>query len=525
MKVRLFLLIGFLIILTGIRWWSAANLELSPEESYYFLWAQHPDISYYSKGPGVALAILAGTSLFGPTEFGVRFLSPLLALGASLFVYLLAHKLFREKVAFWAVIILNLLPVFNVGSILLTVDSLSIFFWSAALYTFWLSIERSPRFSVFWPVTGVLVGLGFLCKYENAFQILSILFFLWVVPKYRNELRRPNLYILFVSFLLFLLAPIIWNLRHEWIGLAHLFEGGGLNGRTAIRVSHLSHSFGMQLAIYSPLILLGFLVALLGSIKRSFQNSKICFLLAFGWPLLLIYTIFSLFQAGEPGWTGPAFVSIAILATHFWLHIVKQNRLVGAACAVALVLSGLISSLALNTDLLRMIGIPFPYALDPSSRMRGWKTLAESVDQFRANFESKIGTKVFMIGDKYQTASLLSFYLKDKHSEGPGHPPVYIPESQDIESEFSFWPRYDEFVEADPSAKRDTTFSEEAGINPFIDRTALYITDSPEASPPQSLQGAFTRWELLAVYELDRKHLPLRQIRVFACYQYQTLPL
>ena len=66
MKVRLFLLIGFLIILTGIRWWFAANVELSPDESYHYLWAQHPDISYYSKGPGVALAILAGTSLFGP---------------------------------------------------------------------------------------------------------------------------------------------------------------------------------------------------------------------------------------------------------------------------------------------------------------------------------------------------------------------------------------------------------------------------------------------------------------------------
>ena len=46
---------------------------------------------------------------------------------------------------------------------------------------------------------------------------------------------------------------------------------------------------------------------------------------------------------------------------------------------------------------------------------------------------------------------MLSFYLKDKRIEGPGHPPVYIPESQDIQNEFSFWPRYDEFVEADPS--------------------------------------------------------------------------
>jgi hypothetical protein len=525
MKFRLFFLVAFLLILTGIRWWFAANVELSPEESYYYLWAQHPDISYYSKGPGIALAVLAGTSLFGPTEFGVRFFSPLLALGTSIFVYLLGHKLFREKVAFWSVLTLNLLPVFNFESILMTVDSLSVFFWSAALYFFWLALERSPRFSIFWPGTGVLIGLGFLCKYENAFQLFSILFLLCVVPKYRGELRRPSFYVLLMGFLLFLLAPVIWNQEHEWIILEHLFERRGVDALFAFRPSHLGESLGLQLAIYSPLLLLGFLGALLGSIRKSFRNSKICFLLAFAWPLIVTYTILALYQSGEPGWTGPAFVSLGILATHFWWHLAKQNRFAGGASVAALILGGLLGSIALNTDLVRMIGIPFPYELDPSSRLHGWKTVAETVDNFRVNFENKLGTKVFLIGNRFQTSSLLSFYLKDKRVEGPGHPPVYIPESQDIQNEFSFWPRYDEFVEADPSAKRDTTFTEESGINPFIDRTALYITDAPETSPPQNLQSAFTRWELLAVYQLDRRRLPLRQIRLFACYQYQTLPL
>ncbi len=66
------------------------------------------------------------------------------------------------------------------------------------------------------------------------------------------------------------------------------------------------------------------------------------------------------------------------------------------------------------------------------------------------------GEPVFLIGNKYQTASMLSFYLKDPRIEDPGHPPVYIPESQDIQNEFSFWPRYDEFVE--PTDKSDTSF-------------------------------------------------------------------
>ena len=154
------------------------------------------------------------------------------SLCTSIFVYLLGRKLFREKVAFWSVVGLNFLPVFNVESILMTVDSLSIFFWSAALYIFWLSIERSPRFSIFWPLTGILVGMGFLCKYENAFQLLSILLFLFVVPKYRNELGRPNLYLLFLCFLLFLVPLILWNLQHEWIGLEHLSNQALLNARS-----------------------------------------------------------------------------------------------------------------------------------------------------------------------------------------------------------------------------------------------------------------------------------------------------
>src|SRR3984957_3251172 len=210
MRVRLFLLIGFLLLLAGYRWWLGATLELSPDESYHYLWAQHPDVSYYSEGPGVALAILAGTSTFGSTEFGVRFFSPLFGLGTSILVYLLGRKLSREKVAFWSVVGLNLLPLFNVESVFITVNSLSIFFWAAALYTFWLAIERSPRFSIFWPLTGVVMGLGFLSKYENALGLVSIFLFLLFVPKYRSELGRPNFYILLLCFLPFLAPLILW---------------------------------------------------------------------------------------------------------------------------------------------------------------------------------------------------------------------------------------------------------------------------------------------------------------------------
>jgi hypothetical protein len=525
MKGRIFLLTGLLFALTAIRFWLGANLELSPLEAYHYLWAQHPSISYYSQGPGVAIAILAGTSVLGPTELGVRLLSPVIAVGTSILVYLLANKLFRERVAFWAVIALNFLPLFNLQSILITVDSLSVFFWVAVVYAFWLAIERRPRFSIFWPLTGIIVGLGFLCRYENALALLSIVIFISVVPRYRRELLRPNLYVLLVCFTLFLAPSIVWNIEHEWLGLEQVSPQAILNLLLKIRISHLSESFQTQLLLYSPVILVGLLIALLGSIPKAFQNTRICLLLTFTWPLILLYLTKDLHEIGDPTLPGPALVILGIVATHFWVSAAEDRKLVAGICIAALAFSGIQACLIVNTNLLRSLSISVPDRLDAISSSHGWKTIAETIDKFRTDFEHKLGTKVFLIGNDYQTASILSFYLSDKRVEGPGDPPVFIPESQDIQSEFSFWPRYDEFAPPNPSAKHDTTFSEEEGVNRFIDRTALYVTNQPEAAPPQNLQSAFTRWELLKVYELERKDLPFRQIRIFACYQYQTLPL
>ncbi|MBV9489611.1 MAG: glycosyltransferase family 39 protein [Verrucomicrobia bacterium] len=528
MRARFWFLLLFLCALTALRWVLAANYELSPDEAYYTLWAQHPELSYYSKGPGIALTILASTSLWGTTEFGVRFFSPLLGLGTSLLVYFLARRLYRESVAFWATLALNLVPIFNVGSMVMTIDPLSIFFWAAALVTFWLALESAPQFSFWWPATGALIGCGFLAKYTNAFQLFSILFFLAVVPKLRGEFRRPSFYSLLLGFLPFLLPPLIWNQQHEWITLEHLSQRGGLDHPFGVHPAEAAKFLGAHFGVYSPLLFVGFLSALFGSIGRAFQSTRVCFLLSFAWPLLATYFVLSFNRAGEPNWTAPAFVSLGVLATVQWLGWARRWRFARGLCLAALVVGGLTTLITLNTDLVRWLGYPWPYAADPGSRLRGWKSLTEAVETFRQRFEGTLGEKVFLIGNKYQTSSMLAFYLKDKRLEGPRHPPVYIPESQDIENQFSFWPRYDEFVDAPappPGNQADALFTEQAGINPFVNRSALYITDRPVNEPPQAIQGAFSRCELVAMFSLERRRLPLRELRVFACYQYQTLPL
>jgi len=516
----------FLIVATALRWLFASQNELAPDEAYYAMWSERLDICYYSKGPGIAATIWAGTHLFGMNEFGIRFFAPLLALGTSLIVFHLGRRLYDETVGVWAAFMVNCLPIFNAGALIMTIDALSIFFWAAAVYTFWRALEHSPAFSGWWPGTGALIGLGFLCKYTNAMQLVSIALLLAITRKYRRELVRPGFLALIAAFLPCTLPPLIWNAQHDWITIGHLSARGGLQKAFTFEPGEFFAFILQHFGVYSILIFALVIVAVVWAFPLARQKLKPRFLLAFGLPLWALYLWLALKQAGEANWTAPAMVSLGILATALWIERARTSR-PAAILAVAALTVGLATTLlVLDTDALRRIGVPLSYDMDPSKRMRGWRTAARQLEQLRTAFEQRSGAPAFLIGSTYGVASDLGFYLEDKRLFGPGHPPIYFPESPQIENQFSFWPRYDEFIAVPPDQlSKDSYFTEEMGINPFHGRNALYVTDRGEERPPSTVKGGFERTELIACIDQKRRGLPLRQWRVFACYNYRSLSL
>src|SRR4030081_4162922 len=84
----------FVIAITAIRLSILATTDLAFDEAHYWMWSERLAPAYFSKGPGVAFAIRAGTALFGDNEFGVRFFSPILAAGTSLLLFYFARRLF-----------------------------------------------------------------------------------------------------------------------------------------------------------------------------------------------------------------------------------------------------------------------------------------------------------------------------------------------------------------------------------------------------------------------------------------------
>src|SRR5437764_14606774 len=94
----------FVAALTTIRLSLLAATGLSFDEAHYWMWSERLAPAYFSKGPGIAFAIRAGTALFGANEFGVRFFSPVLAARRSRLLPYFGRLSFGSAAGLWAVI-------------------------------------------------------------------------------------------------------------------------------------------------------------------------------------------------------------------------------------------------------------------------------------------------------------------------------------------------------------------------------------------------------------------------------------
>jgi hypothetical protein len=410
----------------------------------------------------------------------------------------------------------------------MTIDALSVFFWMAAMFTFWLAVE-SPGHSRawwYWPITGLLIGLGFLCKYTNALELISVLAVLALVPRLRREFKRPGVYFLIGTFVLCAIPPIVWNAQHAWITLAHLRSRGNLDRGFGFHPAEVLSFLGQHFIVYSPLLFLALVWGVIASWRRINQQFKILFLMWFGLPVFVFYLLLSVNKSAAPNWDALAFFGFGLVATYFWWERVQMSVLLRISASVAVVVGLVMSAIALDTDVLRVAGYQLPRS-DPSDRMRGWKSATQGLEKMRNDLEAQLGEKLFLIADARDRASEISFYLRDKRVEGPGHPPAYIPESQDIVNQFSFWPRYDEFVELKPGVQRPDAevYTEESGINLFVGRDALFIRAGEKERAPRNVEAAFQSTEPVGTIEVSRYGKVIRIWQVFLCRSYRTLPL
>ena len=254
--------LALLFAVTLFRFWYCTTLGLLGDEAYYWVCSRHLDLSYFDKGPGAAATIALGTKLFGDTVFGIRFFAILLSFATGLSIFALARMLFSERVAWFSVLLTLTIPLFAVGSVLMTIDPLSVFFWTLAAIAFWKA-KDTPKLGL-WIAAGALVGIGGLAKYTNLAELLCFALFCLCCAEYRSQFRRPQFYAMLAASLVCSLPVLIWNARHDWITVEHLLHRGALDGSWHFSPVELSLFLSEQAGVISPLIFLGIVGSLFG---------------------------------------------------------------------------------------------------------------------------------------------------------------------------------------------------------------------------------------------------------------------
>ena len=418
------------VVIVGIY---SGVIGLGPDEAQYWTWSQSLAWGYYSKPPGIAWEIWAGTHLFGNTELGVRFFSVVISFLLSLSVYFLARACeLSPKAAFWSGLVMAFCPLGMAASFLATTDGGMVLFWTLALIfiTSPLSKEKTPNYYAI----GLMIFLGALFKWP--IYLLWLLIFLFAI-RFPNMRSMHLLGGVALSFLA-LFSSLIWNISHDWATFRHVtatIQGGHGEeiGTFPILKGNFFEFLGAQAILLSPIwfgLLLTSFVFLIKRYKNIPPAIQFC-----GVTSLLIlgsYSAFSIFQKMQGNWCVFVYPSAIVFLCWFvfdsengkkcWFVFEREHR--KKWLGFGLSLSLLLCFIAVST-----VFFPIPFKFNPFKHNLGWEKLRSELEQ--------VGYKPndhFLFSDKYQMSSILSFYSR-------GQKRAYFMNLGGVrKNQFSYWP-------------------------------------------------------------------------------------
>ncbi|MBI1913007.1 MAG: glycosyltransferase family 39 protein [Deltaproteobacteria bacterium] len=471
-------------------------LDVSPDEAHYWEWSRRLDLSYYSKGPGVAYVIAFFTSIFGANELGIRIGAVVFSTAGSWMIYLVAKELFKsEKIGFYSALLPNITPIFSIGTILMTTDVMLIFFWVSAIYCVKRAIDTGK--GGWWYSGGVLVGLGFLSKYTIVLLYPFLALFFLISKENRHWLTRKEPYITGLISLVFATPVIFWNIAHGQVTIKHTM-GQAHVGSGGFSLGPFFEFLGSQAGLLTPLIFIGAVYGVWRCLILGFKEKRSELLLVFfsSAPLFLFFLFKSLHGKVQANW------AIASFATAFpasvWAFSVLYNRkgatgrkVLKGLAVFTIAFGVIISALAYFPWALEPLGVKRIMKGPPYNRVTGWQQLGDKVSSVKEEME-KLG-KTFVASDTYQITSELALYTK-------GNPIAY---------------------NFDTGSRRMNQYDLWSGYQGLIGYNALYVKGGIADIEP-AISEAFDRCdrEVAPIY-WDGK--PLKEFSLFRCYNFKGM--
>jgi 4-amino-4-deoxy-L-arabinose transferase-like glycosyltransferase len=404
----LWVLQGVAVYFLGLQLCLIALLGPHGDEAYYWIWGQHPQLSYFDHPPLHAWMQAAVSAVLGWSVLSMRALT-FVTTALTLWVfYVWARRLAGSawQRSFWlgtAVYFATPMMLFYStvavhDRVLIVLTMLSVHFF-ALFFADW-SGERRDRV---WPlyVGALFLGLAALTKYNAIFLGLGVGLTVLVRRDLRSLLTSPHLYLAALLSVAMQFPTLYWNATEGFASFRfHLEER-----QHGLSLQHLSFgsfiTFVRESAVFFSPVMVIPLWRLLFRPAGADQQGMIVEL---GKWVLVTSTLamlgLSAMMYAHFYWNIVAYVVFFAVAHRFmaerWLQIAHfaYGFLVGTALVLNFTL----------TPFLSTIGIPENQAF----RMYGWDVVAARVAEFKTRYDAD-----FVAAPDYLPAALVGFALKD----------------------------------------------------------------------------------------------------------------
>jgi len=394
-------------IAIGLLAFKLALLAVTPvfmDEAYYWLWGQHPDISYFDHPPLNAWLQGLSGAVLGWNVLAVRAMVALTLLGDLWLLHLFARRLAPSAVeqTFWLSAILFLVtPVFFGLTGLALPDHLLVFFGLAALYGFhrflagWRSGEGGYRYLY---LGALALGFAGLSKYNGALLGAGLVALVLLSATYRSLLRDKHLHLALAISLAMQAPVLLWNAQHGFVSFDFILGARHGGQSNAAGWSGLAGFFLGMIGLLGPFLLLPlgrFLVAPGETLPASGLGRAVF------WVSSIVILGASLFTDVLFHWNLVAYIGVLpFLALHLRERWVLICQLVYGLIAGGLAL--------VNYSIVPVMAL-VSYADQTTAWSYGWEQVAARVEAAAA-----ATAPGFVAATDYTLASQLAFALGDR---------------------------------------------------------------------------------------------------------------
>ncbi len=231
----------------------------NPDEAYYWLWGQHPALSYYDHPPFQAWVQGGVTALLGRSFVTLR-LANAVSNGLLFYTYyrITCHLYGKSSSHYFGMTIALLLasPLYFLFLALAWHDHWLITFSLIAAFQFILFLESYERDghgkTKHLYAAAIALGLALLCKYNAMFVGLGCLVAVGATKQWRGLFRDRRLYIALLITLTLLLPILIWNVNNNFQSIQYYSDRSVDNAGFRVKWSDTLVFIGVSIATVSP---------------------------------------------------------------------------------------------------------------------------------------------------------------------------------------------------------------------------------------------------------------------------------